>query len=373
MSFSKHLSTVGYVNSASIKRTYALSPGKTTQREPSPILEDPVIENGQLQQEVDVFRKAAFTDIVVKGQICTPGNQPKTSQEAGIRIGSTFVQLSVTGQRYLKLINGVPQFSSPEPFTNVPLVWEEAYGGTDTPNENVGDLWDLKKLGQSMGKDLSQLNLNRYRRNPFGKGYILQLKHDHQDSPLPRVEFSNQLLTAQNIAVGNPIRWHSMPSPACFLWQSYSQFPRMAFLGGKLNGNMNKQVPEMPMAELDFGYSREDLFGVVSPDKLHEHPRFFNGAHPALQVPLLKKTTPITLYHFDPEITEFSFHIPGKAPILKLEPPGHGKTYKQEATLSQVVIDMTKKELSTTWHAFIRTKLPVLPDYTEHIKWDVSW
>lgn len=374
MNYSTHLNTQGYLNIATIKREYTLFNGQlVVNPEPPPIIEAPTWEKDQLIEETDLYRKPHFTDVVVQGHIHTPGGAPQTQLEAGIRVGSVFRQFTVTGQRHLDLSQGAVRFSTPEPFHKVPLVWEEAYGGTDSPNEALGDLWDLKNLGQSMGKDLSFMNLCRYRRNPFGKGYILQLLREHDGTPLPRIEFSHDRLTPERIAVGQPINWHAMPSPACFLWQGYDSFPRMAFMGGKLTAAMADQVPNVVLPEYTFGFTRDELFSKENPDKLAQHPRFFNGAHPSLQCPLFGKKTPISLYHFDPDHPELSFSVPGTPPLLRLEPPGHGKVYREEATLSQVVLDLDTKTLTATWHAFVRTQLPVLPDYTKDIRWDVKW
>ena len=374
MNFSKNLQSQGHVNVASVKRAYSLTSGQVQQMvDPPQLVGDPKMVDGQLQDDTDLFRKVHFTDVIVKGHIHTPANQPQTTLEAGVRVGSVFRQMTVTGQRFLDTSSATPRFTPPEPFTKIPLIWEEAYGGTDSPNEDIGDLWDLKKTGESMGKDLSFLNLCRYRRNPFGKGYVLQIKPEHEGMPLPRIEFSDDRLTLERLVVGQPLSWHAMPSPACFLWQPYGSFPRMCFLGGKISGAMNDQVPHMDMPEFTFGYTRADLFEQMEADKLVEHPRFFNGAHPALQVPSLTKTTPITLFHFDPDQPEFTFHLPCKPPTLKLVPPGQNQTYRATGQLSTVVIDMDQKQCTTTWHCFVRTRLPVLPDFTDNIEWDVSW
>jgi len=372
--FSAHLKTHGYLNLASVKRSYALAPNRVMlEDEPPTLVEEPVWQDQQLVADSDLHRKPQFTDVIVKGAVHTPGGKPQTTLEAGVRVGSLFRQIAVNGQRHLRLGQNGPTFSAPESFTTVPLIWEEAYGGNDLPNEALGDIWDLKKVGDSMGKDLSFLNLCRYRRNPSGKGYLLSLKPEHDGLALPRIEFSEDRITPERIAVGEPIRWHAMPSPACFHWQGYDSFPRMAFMGGKLVDGMDRQVPQMAIPEFEFGYTREDLFAKTEPDKLVQHPRFFNGAHPAMQCPLISRKTPVSLYHFDPEHTQFDFFLPQEKPLLRLAPPGHKQTFKAEGTLSNVVIDMDRKKLDLTWHAFIRTKLPVLPDYTDRIEWEIRW
>ena len=374
MNFSAHLKTHGYLHLATIKRAYSLAPNQVTAlSEPPPLVEAPVWEDQQLVADSDLHRKPHFTDIIVKGAIHSPNGQPVTALEAGIRVDSVFRQLTVTGQRHLELGRGEPTFSAPEPFTKIPMVWEEAYGGTDHHNQAMGDVWDLPKVGASMGKDLSFLNLCRYRRNPFGKGYVLALKPEHDGMLLPRIEFSHDRITPARLAVREPIRWHAMPSPACFHWQGYDSFPRMAFMGGKLIDGMDKQVPQMTMPEFEFGYTREDMFAKTEPDKLVQHPRFFNGAHPALQCPAPKRKTPVSLYHFDLEQPQFNFYLPHETPVLRLAPPGHKQTFKADGTLSHAVIDMNEKRLTMTWHAFVRTKLPVLPDYTDRIEWEIRW
>jgi hypothetical protein len=363
----------GVIHTVTLKRAYII---KGDQLEPSPekprILAEPVVTDDRLETEQDAFPKLRFTDVILRGTIHAPDSTPATSLVAGLRIGKVERAVQVTGQRVLQVRGGKVSFSKPEPFTSVPFTWEEAYGGIDAACEKEGDLWDIAKLSQAFGKDMSDMNLNRYRRNPLGKGYLLTVKPEHDGYPLPRLEFANDLLTPERIVTGAPVNWFFQPSPACFDWVHYAWYPRIAFMGGKLFDKAGAGVPDQPLPEYAFGFTRDELFAREEAQKLARHPRMLNGAHPAMQLPSFEGSQDITLLNLEPGKAEQHIRYEAKAPRVHLETPGESKTYRKSARLSQLVIDNDAKTLTETWHAVFRAQAPILgPDAEDKVRYDV--
>lgn len=371
--FSTQNTCRGQVHTITVKRGYSLSPTEVVQEATAPPIEtEGKFQDGILVDDVDWFPKSRFTDIIIKGHAWAPLGTKTAQLDVVIGLNDLQRRIRVFGQRTLQVGPRGLSFSAPEPFDKVPLSYAEAFGGVDPHNEKLGDLWDLKKLGASMGKDLSFMNLNRYRKNPHGKGYVLQPSQLHDGTLLPRIELADDLLTPERIPTENPINWHFKPLPASFDWMGYDIFPRSAFMGGKLMSVLNQQAPMGAFPEFAYGLTRDDLLARCTPEELLRHPRVFNGAHPAWQVPSLKGKQTITLTNMDPNQSLFSFRIPTQPPQVTLVPPAD-KKYTEKAFLSHVVIDMDKKRMTATWHAKFMTKKATLPEKMDKIRYDVQW
>ena len=363
----------GALHVVTIKRAYSLAADKLVPSpEPPAIVQDALVEEGVLLAEQDTFPRPHFTDVVVQGAIHAPAGRPATSLIAGVQIGKLSRAVLVQGQRHLEVSGSGVRFSQPEPFTQVPFTWQEAYGGMDSINGGAGDIWDIPNLSRAFGQDMSDMNLNRYRRNPLGKGYVLKVTPDHHGFPLPRLEWGHDALTPERLETGDPVNWFFQPSPACFGWVHYAWYPRIAFMGGKLFDKAGAGVPDRPLPEYTFGLDREDLFAQLKPEDLAKHPRVLNGAHPAMQVPSLEGKQPLVLKHFDAVRPQWEIPYEAKPPRVHMETPGERKTYRATARLSQLIIDTEAKHLQETWHAAIRTQAPILgPEAEEKVRYDI--
>jgi len=82
-----------------------------------------------LRYDADLVGQKPTTDIIVNGTAYSPGGRPSNDFSIGLQIGPLRKLVRVRGNRWWKE-NG-EQCSSPEPVTQVPLVYERAYGGYD--------------------------------------------------------------------------------------------------------------------------------------------------------------------------------------------------------------------------------------------------
>ncbi len=372
MSYVSHCYTHGYQHRVTVKCRYEqLGPHMRAAEKAPEIIHDAVVEDGVLVAENDMMIKTALTDIVIKGSMYTPAGQSLPEMEAAVAFNGHMKRIKVTGQRYLESTAPL-KFSQPEPFEKIPFDWRECYGGTDAANEKEGDLWDLPALSASMGRDLSDWNLNRYKRNPQGKGYVMRLKDDHKGLALPRIEFTDECITPENLVNSDPMSWFERPSPACFGWVNRSWFPRLCFMGGKLF-RQPMPSPSWKLPEYDAGLSYDDLFAQVTPVELAQHPRIFQGAHPYLQVPSLTGRQEIGLYGFQPDSQWLMCPIPTQAPCIKVQVPGAKRLLEKACSLSQIVIDADQKTLESTWHAVVRAPVPVVGDAVHDVRHQVDW
>ena len=111
-----------------------------------------------LRYEADLSDEKPTTDVVINGSAHSPGGKRRPEVRVGVRIGALQKGLKVVGDRvWDRTLTGVG-LSAPQPFVSMPIVYERAYGGTDTRDP------DLLRHGHEA-------------RNPVGCGYALKSAH----------------------------------------------------------------------------------------------------------------------------------------------------------------------------------------------------
>jgi len=126
--------------------------------------------NSNLAQEdiLDPCMPKPKGEVLIKGKCFTPNAKPLPACKVRIKIGNINKELFVFGNRYwIKKAGIIPIISEPEPFTEMDISWENAFGG----------------LG--------------YEKNPIGKGYSpIKTKSGKEIHPLPNIEDPNNLITS---------------------------------------------------------------------------------------------------------------------------------------------------------------------------------
>lgn len=86
--------------------------------------------------EIDFAPRKPRCDVLLNGSCYAPGGKPATNVPVGMRVGSLTKSFNVVGNRVWKanLLSLVG--CSPEPFTVLPLSYDNAYGGVDKPDED---------------------------------------------------------------------------------------------------------------------------------------------------------------------------------------------------------------------------------------------
>jgi hypothetical protein len=111
---------------------------------------DPALSS--VRYEADVALKKHFVDMLVNGSAHAPKGRPARSVTVGLYIGDIHKKLVVHGDRKSGSLLTGRAMSIPKPFVTMPIVYERAYGGTDTRASNP----KRHKI---------------YRWNPIGVGY----------------------------------------------------------------------------------------------------------------------------------------------------------------------------------------------------------
>jgi hypothetical protein len=122
-----------------------------------------------LRYDADLVAMKPTTDVVLNGTAYAPAGRPTTEFLVAIKVGPTQKTLKVVGNRRWSdgPFGGGP--TAPEPVTEVPIVYERAYGGYDHT--------DPDPTRHSMDS-----------RNPVGCGVVADVSH-RLGQPLPNFEY----------------------------------------------------------------------------------------------------------------------------------------------------------------------------------------
>lgn len=193
-------------------------------------------------------------------------------------------------------------------------------------------------------------------KNPIGKGYFPSVKDIRKEYNLGRLKARsrwNRLfkLSGKKIPLpliehpGHPVEKFGKNYPVEGLgivtkaWDARTQY------AGTYDAHWeNEKAPLLP-DDFDF--------------------KFWNGAHPDLQVPYLEGNEHISMRHIKLEGAlanlkqdEFSLQLPGENLNLILE-DAEGKLFRQKPKLDTVVVDMHASKVFLMWRAAIRGDAPI--------------
>jgi hypothetical protein len=123
---------------AVVKGTYTLAPRVEEAEEQTPVvMADRFFGDARgtsVAEPGDVSLAKPGTDVLLLGHAYGPGGRAAAHAEVSLRLGPIEKRVSVFGDRRW---GGtvLTRISNPEPFEKVPLVWERAFGGTESSGE----------------------------------------------------------------------------------------------------------------------------------------------------------------------------------------------------------------------------------------------
>jgi hypothetical protein len=215
----------------------------------------------------------------------------------GIRVGESEKSAAVFGDRECRFRENLPPlFTEPEPFTEMEIRYDRAYGGKDqTSDPNIPFF---------------------YPRNFMGKGVALRNKKDTIDGmTLPNVEDPADLLMPDRVVLGEPEAWPQQPLPQGFGWFQRTWYPRCVFAGA---------YP----AFLDIDIvTPEERAGLVPKNHValakqfrlpSYHPRLNNGASHGMSFPDVRGGEAIGLSGFSLQ-GALEFTLPSETPVITLD------------------------------------------------------
>lgn len=318
-----------------VKRSYRIAAGKIAQRSEldAPLrLVDQYYDSGDpewsvVEHENDMAPFKAATDVVLIAKAYAANGKPVASMAVGVSVGSHKKLLLVTGDRRCEWrADAPPLVSAPEPFVEMEIRYDRAYGGRDEKSDPKLPFF--------------------YPRNDMGRGVVLRNVREVVDGLLlPNIEDPDDLLTAERIVIDDPHRWPQQPLPQGLGWRQRTWYPRSALIGS-LPAFLQ---PGTVTAEERMQMLPVNHVALARQMRLPPFERqFHNGASLGLMLPTVKPDEYISLRGLTHE-GKLDFHLPGETPRIALD-VGHG-TMPLETRLHTVSIRPEDFELDMIWGA----------------------
>lgn len=268
-----------------VKATFALLPNEkfvvADEQVPVRLGDEPYRDDGidsSILFPSDVGLTKRGVDIVVVGEAVSP--KPVRALDVATKIGERTVPLRVHGERVYYRSGSKVTIGPAAPFERKAIVYENAYGGT-TPDFQIVE-----------------------RRNPVGLG-VRHREADLVDTKAPSIEHPAEPITSAA----------DKPSPVGFGAIATHWQPRSDFAGTFDETWRKTRLPLMP---LDFDV------------------RYWNIAHPSMQVDSLPVETPIAVLGMR-DGPVFRFDVP-EIRITAFARTEDGKTLSQRPTVDTVVV-----------------------------------
>jgi hypothetical protein len=269
---------------------------------------------GAIRYESDIVPFKPCTDIVVEASVYAPGGKPAEVVPAAVKVGTVEKRIAVFGERFWNhagILSRTYTMTAVKPFTHKPIRYSDAFGGMD------------EATGEYCPQNLAGKGLYSRKCKPAGL-------------PLPCIEDPK-----------HPIRRITdRPPPAGFGFYHRSWQPRAAY-AGTYDDTWRKQRSPLPPEDFDA--------------------RFYNGAHPDLQVDgYLKGDETVQLLNLTPE-GRTAFGLPCLHPLVLVTPRavknGNGKKESCAMNLDTVFIEADRRRCCLVWRLGLPINDPTLePD-----------
>jgi hypothetical protein len=282
-----------------IKGTYELHPDGSTslaaRQEPVHEVPQYMGEPGRssLQYEAELHWRKPGTDVVVLGSAHAPGGKPVTSVDIAVAVGGTRKVLRVWGDRFWRRSSGGVRLSPAAPFTQLPLVYERAFGGAAAHQRE----WEP--------------------RNPVGTGFATRAEH-LEGLRAPNIEYPEEPITS----------WQQRPRPAGLGPIAREWSPRRELAGTYDQKWESERAPLLPT---DFN----ERF-------------FFHAPHDQQFQPHLRGGERIELYNLSASL-KLSFTLPKV--WLAFSSFFGSRTQEHRAVLHTVILEPDLARLQLVWHS----------------------
>ena len=208
-----------YILAVLLKRSYRMIPfGPCERAEADRLLlagdkhyADPM--SSAVRFEADFVPYKLATDVVLNGTAFAPSGPQAREFITSLEVSRAKKSVRVVGDRLCRYRSGGdPVFGEPQPFTEMPLRYERAYGGVDVESDHRAQF--------------------PYPRNPLGKGFAIDnVKGAIEGLELPNLEDPADPLTPARVVCGHIQNWAKQPMPTGFGWYSKFWHPRAEWAG----------------------------------------------------------------------------------------------------------------------------------------------
>lgn len=304
-----------------------------------------------LQRDIDLYAWRNFTDLVVQGTVRSERSQkilPVTLTCNGLAL-----DVRVTGDRWVERGPAGLCFSEPQPFTEMPMRYDRAYGGFDALAEKRLGEPAVRKFMETQFPEIAQRTSRfTYPRNPAGCGYVID-PDSAVGVQLPNLEFPGDALTLDRL-VAPADEWARRPYPAAFDWFSHAWFPRMGLFG---------VIPptrddEPPQPETGLGILAPNVAKLPRLQRLRHE--FAQGAHPYLWRHRLAGDEQIRVTAMSTDGRDFQVNLPARRPRIFIKQLTDSEE-TAPVVLDAVFIETDNDRVTLVWRGSLPARRPGMP------------
>jgi hypothetical protein len=319
-----------------------------------------------LVHDSDLFAAARpLCDILVRGSAHAIRGPVKTLDTA-VQIGSMKKIVRATGERSILLDGqGRLRFSEAEPFTSMPLTWDNAYGGRDKRAETV--LFPLKqgRFGRAAEDDAPRLI--GYPRNTAGRGFFIDIQRERlEGARLPNLDDPEDPITPDRLLAKGPLDWLDRPAAAVYSAMDVLTFPRAVFFVAPAF-----EPPTRPVREVRLGALREEDFKGQDIRAPKLDLRAAQSAPAGLSLSLTGRAR-ASLWNLWPGRETVEIDLPPEVPQLILEPPGCLPA-ELKPMLKTVLFEPDDGRVVLTWSGVMEVASPYPAEMCEAMRRAVRW
>jgi hypothetical protein len=268
------------------------------------------------------------TDVVVHASAFAPGGTPAHEFVASIVIGSVRKNIVVIGDREVRYRDRAdPEFTEPAAFVEMPVRYEQAYGGVDVRSDPTMAL--------------------PYARNHLGRGFVVRNAKESVDGVrLPNIEAPDDRLTPERLCCGHVMYWERQPVPDGIGWYSKYWQPRASKAGVMPGDRALEQQMRRDYARALPPEQRADYAKTALPNMDFA---FFNGASRGLVRPRLGPGERIAFRNLHPS-GDVIGALPDEWPTIALD-IGKETSSAQRGVLQTVMVRLDALEIDMVWRA----------------------
>lgn len=333
------------------KLTYAIEGNRAVLTEPEPLAFD-VYGDETLDPRFppgsDYWLDKTATDVVFLGSAHMFEGRPGLSMHVRASVGKRTKRIAVFGRREIvRTHDGHLAIREPEPFVEMSLGYENAYGGMD-PRVPLAEA-DRQAFVELASAGLATDHPGLYPRNAIGKGYLVY-PEPLQGLEMPNLEDPDDLLTTQRLVAGAPELWYRQPLPWSFGWTNGLMYPR------ELHAGFDAWFPcpdERELPEVKRGLLRPGVAGVPRTQG-QVTAEYYQEASLGLVAGEALAGQSVTIVGMHPEQPSLAFSVPAEPQI---DVTIDGERHRPKALLTNLVVRPAEMKL----YAVYCVKTPSLP------------
>lgn len=295
------------------KKTFEIKSGQCFDTENKiPIFASDILENkndamnSETIAESDLTGLKDTTDIIVNADAFAPKDKKVFTLLCKVCADQLKKEILIIGDRMVKVKPfWTLGFSDPQPFSQKPIGYKNAYGGT------------------CKNKDGTVFS---YYPNSLGKGFAIKgCINDPSSITLPTQESPCQLLTPDKLILNKASEWQKAPKPVSLGWTKRFFYPRYTFA------------------------TRRSINDEITYKKELSDSLFFQGASEGLYGYLFRGGEYVCMENLDRKYEFFEFSLPDQPPVISIKSEKRPVTL--DPLLQTVVIDMKTKLVTMVWRA----------------------